>query len=221
MSHKLSDGLQKQINKATLLKDKPLLITDADEVLLNFVKCFEIYLEKKGFWYDLTSYALFGNIKQKGTDEVLSNEVILEYLDDFFRTESKDITFVEGSIHFINKLLDSNFQILVLTNIPFKYLDDRKHCFQKNGLNLQIIAGNGPKGSVIKELIRDFNEKVFFIDDLAPHISSVKEEVSRSKTIHYISDERLSKLAVSPKEADFRAYSWKDIYNFLINEVSG
>ena len=121
MSHKLSDGLQKQINKATLLKDKPLLITDADEVLLNFVKCFEIYLEKKGFWYDLTSYALFGNIKQKGTDEVLSNEVILEYLDDFFRTESKDITFVEGSIHFINKLLDSNFQILVLTNIPFKY----------------------------------------------------------------------------------------------------
>ena len=77
MSHKLSDGLQKQISKATLLKNKPLLITDADEVLLNFVKCFEIYLEKKGFWYDLTSYALFGNIKQKGTDEVLSNEVIL------------------------------------------------------------------------------------------------------------------------------------------------
>ena len=139
----------------------------------------------------------------------------------FFLNESKDITFVEGSIHFINKLLDSNFQILVLTNIPFKYLDDRKYCFQKNGLNLQIIAGNGPKGLVIKELIRDFKEKVFFIDDLAPHISSVKEEVSRSKTIHYISDERLSKLAVSPQEADFRAYSWKDIYNFLINEVSG
>ena len=70
MSHKLSDGLQKQISKATLFKNKPLLITDADEVLLNFVKCFETYLEKKGFWYDLTSYALFGNIKQKGTDEV-------------------------------------------------------------------------------------------------------------------------------------------------------
>ena len=49
MSHKLSDGLQKQISKATLLKNKPLLITDADEVLLNFVKCFEIYLEKKDF----------------------------------------------------------------------------------------------------------------------------------------------------------------------------
>jgi len=76
-------------------------------------------------------------------------------------------------------------------------------------------------GKEIKELIKDFNEKVFFIDDLAHQISSVKEEVSRSKTIHYISDERLSKLAVSPKEADFRAYSWKDIYNFLINEVSG
>jgi hypothetical protein len=29
------------------------------------------------------------------------------------------------------------------------------------------------------------------------------------------------KLAVSPKEADFRAYSGKDIYNFFINEVSG
>ena len=66
MSHKLSDGLQKQINKATLLKDKPLLITDADEVLLNFVKMLWNLFRKKGFWYDLTSYALFGNIKQKG-----------------------------------------------------------------------------------------------------------------------------------------------------------
>ena len=116
MSHKLSDGLQKQINKATLLKDKPLLITDADEVLLNFVKCFEIYLEKKGFWYDLTSYALFGNIKQKGTNEALSNEVILEYLDDFFRTESKDITFVLSLIHISEptRLLSISYAVFCL-----------------------------------------------------------------------------------------------------------
>ena len=44
----LSDGLLRQIKDIEIIPDKPLLITDADEVLLNFVSCFEnICLKKK------------------------------------------------------------------------------------------------------------------------------------------------------------------------------
>ena len=37
----LSDGLIRQIKDIEIIPDKPLLITDADEVLLNFVSCFQ------------------------------------------------------------------------------------------------------------------------------------------------------------------------------------
>ena len=59
----LSDGLIRQIKDIEIVPDKPLLITDADEVLLNFVLCFQEYLKKNNLWYDLSSYSLFGNIK--------------------------------------------------------------------------------------------------------------------------------------------------------------
>ena len=53
-----------QIESLNINHSQPLLISDADEVILNFVKTFEIYLKKIGLYYDLTSYALFGNIKK-------------------------------------------------------------------------------------------------------------------------------------------------------------
>ena len=35
----LSDGLKRQIQDIEIAPNKPLLISDADEVLLNFVTC--------------------------------------------------------------------------------------------------------------------------------------------------------------------------------------
>ena len=63
MKAKLSEGLIDQIRKTVIVQDKHLLISDADEVLLNFLPCFENYLQNNSMWYDLKSYALFGNIK--------------------------------------------------------------------------------------------------------------------------------------------------------------
>ena len=117
-------------------------------------------------------------------------------------------------------MIEHNFQIIILTNIPFEYLDDRRKCFEDNDLNLPIIAGKGPKGEVVKEIAKNYDEKFFFIDDLAPHIISTKNENKLVKTIHYISDPRLSRLADTPQEADFRAKSWKDIYSFITNEIN-
>ena len=220
MKAKLSEGLIDQIRKTVIVQDKHLLISDADEVLLNFLPCFENYLQNNSMWYDLKSYALFGNIKNKVSNESISNEDVLFHLENFFKNRSRQIDFVKDSIKSLNKLINIlNFQIIILTNIPFKYLEDRKACFRDNGLELPIIAGNGPKGLVIKELVKSYNGKIFFIDDLAPHIISSKLEVKRAKTIHYISDERLSTLAKTPKEADFRANSWKEIYNFIKDEI--
>ena len=164
MKAKLSEGLIDQISKTIVVQDKHLLISDADEVLLNFLPCFENYLQDNSMWYDLKSYALFGNIKNKITNDSISNEDVLFHLENFFKNKSRHIDFVKDSIYSLNKLINKlNFQIIILTNIPFKYLEDRKACFRDNGLELPIIAGNGPKGLVIKELVKSFNGNIFLL----------------------------------------------------------
>lgn len=216
----LSDGLLRQIKDIEIIPDKPLLITDADEVLLNFVSCFQEYLSEKDLWYDLSSYSLFGNIKDH-SNNAIENSLVSFHLENFFKTNAKIITFAQDSIKYVKLLIEKlNFQIVVLTNIPFKYLEDRKICFKNNGLDLPMIAGSGPKGKIIKELISKHKDKNFFIDDLAPHIISSKDHAENVKTIHFISNKDLSKLAITPVQADIRANNWKEIYNYIENEIN-
>ena len=216
----LSDGLIRQIKSIEIIPDKPLLITDADEVLLNFVSCFQEYLKKNNLWYDLSSYSLFGNIKDHSNNAIENTQVSF-HLENFFKTNARVITFAKDSIKYIKLLIEKlNFQIIVLTNIPYKYLEDRRICFKNNGLDLPMIAGSGPKGKIIKELISNHKDKNFFIDDLAPHIISSKDHADQVKTIHYISNKELSKLAITPDQADIRANSWKEIYTYIENEIN-
>ena len=215
----LYDGMKRQLEDIEIIPNKPLLITDADEVLLNFVSCFQEYLSKNNLWYDLSSYSLFGNIKDKSNNSI-ENNLVSYHLENFFKTNAKVITFVKDSIKYIKLLIEKlDFQIIVLTNIPYKYINDRRICFKNNNLDLPMIAGSGPKGEIIKELVANHKNKKFFIDDLAPHIISSKNHAEQVKTIHFISNEELSKLAITPEQADIRANNWKEIYNYIENEI--
>mgnify|MGYP003386390209 FL=1 len=50
---------------------RPLILCDADEVLLTFMAAFESFLRGRGFYYAWRSYALDGNILERGNDIVL------------------------------------------------------------------------------------------------------------------------------------------------------
>ena len=98
MNNHLADNLISQINNVQIQKDKQLLISDADEVLLHFLPAFEDYLNELGYWYDLKSYALFGNIKQLRDDLPIPNEEVIKCLEDFFKKNVRNISFVNDSI---------------------------------------------------------------------------------------------------------------------------
>ena len=72
----------------------------------------------------------------------------------------------------------------------------------------------------IKEIAKNQENKIFFIDDISANLLSTYNEVDGVKLIHYISDKRLEKLAITPKEVDFKAKNWKEIYNYIKNEIS-
>ena len=58
-----------QIEALSLVRGRPLIVTDCDEVLMQFLVGLETYIETQGLWLDLKSYALTGNIKRRDTNE--------------------------------------------------------------------------------------------------------------------------------------------------------
>ena len=210
-----------QIESLNINHSQPLLISDADEVILNFVETFEIYLKKIGLYYDLTSYALFGNIKKIKDNSPIENDLIIKHLSDFYNLHTEEISFVDGSIEYLDKIQNElGCQIIVLSNLPHHNREKREVSFKNKGLNFPIISNSGLKGMAIKEIAKKQENKIFFIDDISANLLSTYNEVDGVKLIHYISDKRLEKLAITPKEVDFKAKNWKEIYNYIENEIS-
>ena len=72
-----------------IIKDKPLIVCDADEVIFDFMNSFETYLHTKGLYFNWKSYALEGNILND-KNQALSKNQITDVIYNFFmcKTES-------------------------------------------------------------------------------------------------------------------------------------
>jgi len=205
-----------QVNEITLDHDKPLLISDADEVILDFLGSFEKYLLSYNLRFDLSTYSLFGNILNIKNNIPISKNEVSKHLDNFFDIHTKDINLVPGAYENIKKIeKDLGVQILILTNVPIKKRLDRIICFKENNLDYPVIANIGPKGPTIREIISNFTNKVFFIDDMIFNLKSASEEVPNVNLIHYVSDKRLDKLLETPRDIASKVDSWSEIYLFI------
>ena len=69
---------------------RPLLIVDADEVLLRFVAGLEAFLNPRGLILDLSSYRLHGNVRMRATGEPLLDIEVTALLEEF-RSELDDL----------------------------------------------------------------------------------------------------------------------------------
>ena len=192
MSNMLSEEISNQIETLELDPDRPLVISDADEVLLQFMRQFEIYLDRNDMWIDLSSFRLQGNIKYKGSDEAvdMKNRNII---DDFFAAETLNFSPVEGAAEALNAL-SKEAQIIILTNLPLAQKSERQINLSKHGMDYPVIVGSGLKGPAVKSLGEKINAPLFFLDDIPHNINSVAEYVPTSGRIHMIADPRLSKL---------------------------
>ena len=122
ISTSLDREVLNQIENLNINCDEPLLISDADEVILNFVRTFETYLNNIGLYYDLSSYALFGNIKNIKNDIAIENDQIIKHITDFYNLHTEEISFVDESIKYLERIKnDLGCQIIVLSNLPHLY----------------------------------------------------------------------------------------------------
>jgi len=192
---------------------RPLLIVDADEVLLRFVEGFDRYLERQGLFLDLTAYRLHGNVKRRDDKTPILDVEVTALLDDF-RRDLDWLEHVEGareSLHNLSRRLD----IVVLTNISPTQVPARRRNLERFGLDLPVVANSGLKGESVKALAVRSGRPSFFVDDIPHNLASAAQHAPDVTRIHLIGDERLKPLLPAAETAHYRAEDWGDAETFI------
>ena len=199
-----------------IIKDKPLIVCDADEVIFDFMYSFEKYLHAKNLYFSWKSYALEGNILND-KNEALNKSQITDTINSFFMNKTESMSLVEGAANSL-QILSKQHNIIILSNIPFKFYEKRKEALKKYGMNFPFFANTGPKGKAVKYISDNHKGKIWFIDDSPYQIKSVKLEEKKVNTILFIGNSKLEALIKNKRKyCDHFSNKWKDNIKTILN----
>lgn len=198
-----------QLAALSLRPDRPLLISDADEVLFQFMAAFVAFLDETGHCFDWSSFALTGNIRRRGQSPPLEQAEVSRLLATFYELHTGDMAPVAGAAEAL-AALSARLQIVVLSNIPLAHLPARRQALSRHRMDYPLIAGAGPKGPLVRALAEAVPAPapVFFIDDGPSHHRSVARHAARVRRLHMIADSRLARLVGDSPDSHHRPADW-------------
>lgn len=205
--------------RVPLNSTRPLLIVDADEVLLRFAAGLDRYLHDNGLYLDLTSYRLHGNIKRLDDNAPVLDIEVTALLHDF-RAELDSLEAVEYAQKALTRL-GEDLDIVVLSNVTPSQALPRLRNFATLGFPFPLVTNSGPKGAAVKVLAQRGGRPTFFVDDIPHHHASVAETSPDVLRIHLIGDERLKPLLPVSPHAHLRADSWLEAEAFIRKQLDG
>ena len=208
-----------QIEALPLITGRPLIISDADEVLIQFLAGLERYLETRDLWLDLQSFALTGNIRHVGTNEPFAAANMPALLEDFFAAQAEKLDIVPGAADSL-ATLSERAQIVVLTNVPFAAREARAASLAANGIDYPVIANKGLKGAAVRHLAARVDAPVIFLDDIPHNITSVAKAHAPARLIHFIADTRLARLIPPCSDSHFHTSEWPAAQGFIEQQLS-
>lgn len=210
----LHEDVVPQIEALSLKRGVPLIVSDCDEVLMQFLVGLEAYLETQGLWLDLRSYALTGNIKHRGTNEVFAAAGMPDLMKGFFAASTHALLAVPGAAEAL-KALSSRAQIVVLTNVPLADKETRARSLAAQGMGYPVIANKGLKGGAVRKLADMVEAPVFFLDDIPHNIASVAKAHDASHRLHFIADQRLARLMGQAPDSHFHTTEWAKAHDYI------
>ena len=196
----------------------PLIICDADEVIFEFMKSFDKYLNKNDMFFSYNSFRLNGNIIYLKENKIVEADKIQNIILDFFKNCTLNMPLIKESKETL-KELKKYTNIVILSNIPEKYAPNRLKCLKKHNINYNFLYNKGPKGDICKKLEKLTNKKTFFIDDLPNQIKSVSNSTKNIITIHFLQNKKLLKILPEVKNSDFNARNWKQVKEIILNNI--
>lgn len=201
--------------------NRPLIISDCDEVLLHMVAPFKEWLEtSQGVDFHLEGHNFAEALRWQKDGSLLEPSDIWKMLGGFFDTQMDRQEPIDGAVEAINALSE-HADVVVLTNLVDERRDKRAAQLKAVGIEAPVYTNQGPKGPALDKILEEHgrSRRAFFIDDLAQHHASVKEIVPDVTCLHMCGEPMIAdaiNCAHKAGHADARIDRWDDALPWLM-----
>lgn len=202
--------------------NRPLLITDCDEVLLHMVRHFSAWLdEAHGVLFRPEEGDMAGGLKLAATGERLASERVWELLWGFFDTEMHRQTIVPGALEALGTI-GEKADIVILTNLGEEAREGRIGQLARFGIHHEVVCNRGGKGEPLKRIIeRHGASHTVFVDDLAVHHASVARHSPATHRLHMVAEPSLAAVTVPAEHAHARIDDWAAATPWILERLEG
>ena len=199
---------------------RPLVISDADEVLLRFLAGLERFLPSQDLYLDLKSYALTGAIRRAGSGDAVDQAGVSQVIKTFHATAGLDLDPVAGAADALSRI-SAEAQVVVLTNIIPENVAGRRANLLAHGIDFPVLNNSGLKGPMVAALAKRAAAPAFFVDDIPHHHASVATLAPGTHQIHFVADERLFRMATRSPHAALFTSDWSETADHILATLGG
>ncbi|MBZ9987043.1 hypothetical protein LB572_08025 [Mesorhizobium sp. BH1-1-5] len=170
--------------------DRPLLVLDVDDVVLEFIRPFPHYLKSRGFGLTLASFRLTGNIAETATGRLIEQPEVTALLGEFFDAQADWQSIADGAADAL-AMLGRGAEIVMLTAMPHKHRAVRRAHLDALGLNYPLLTTEMAKGPAIAKLRGVKGRPIAFVDDQPSNLISARNSVADAHLFHLMADNAL------------------------------
>ncbi|MEQ1509655.1 MAG: HAD family hydrolase [Sphingopyxis sp.] len=201
--------------------NRPLLISDCDEVLLHMVVPFGAWLdEAHHIHFDLDSGEFVDALRHKATGLVVEQTHVWPLLRAFFETEMHRQQPISGAVEAINTIAQ-HADIVVLTNLVDEERSARAAQLRAVGIDCPVYTNQGGKGALLASIIAEYRPSVAaFVDDLSHQHSSVAKHVPHVWRLHMVGEPRVAGNVGASPDAHARIDDWASALPWLLARLT-
>ncbi|MER9555485.1 MULTISPECIES: hypothetical protein [unclassified Mesorhizobium] len=189
--------------------DRPLLVLDVDDVVLEFIRPFPHFLKSRGFGLTLASFRLTGNITETASGRLIEQPEVTALLGEFFDAQAAWQSITDGAEDALAALSDSA-EIVLLTAMPHKHRVVRRAHLDALGLPYPLLTTEMAKGPAVAKLRGNKGRPVAFVDDQPSNLVSVQNSVADAYLFHLMADNSLRAFLPPPPDGVIVVEDWRD-----------
>jgi FMN phosphatase YigB (HAD superfamily) len=203
--------------------NRPLIISDCDEVLLHMVAHFRDWLgESQGVTFKMEGNNFANAMRWNSTGEAVEERDIWRLLGGFFDTEMDRQLPIEGAIAGINAI-GEHADVVILTNLTDERQERRTRQLADHGIHARVFTNQGPKGPALAAIMKEYQpSRAIFIDDLPQHHKSAADTVPDVIRLHLCGEPMLSphiECAHEAGDAHARIDNWAEATPWLLAQL--
>ncbi len=189
--------------------NRPLIITDCDEVLLHMIVPFRQWLdETHAVHFDVRGQEFTDALRHKDSNVPLERDLVWALLIEFFDTQMAQQKPIAGAIAALANL-SRIADIVVLTNIGERHHQARIDQLGAHGLTHPVYWNQGGKGRPLAAIVAERQPSVaLFIDDLGEHHASVARHAPNVWRLHMIGEPEVAGGVPAASAAHARIDDW-------------